>query len=230
MCEQADSPGFSTITPAQLLANKANAQLSTGPRTAEGLAKSSLNAVKTALTGRTVLLPTDDANEYSQFVAGFIKDLQPAGTAECELVQNIADAFWRLRRIRALEFAVYAHGHAQFKDEFNDYPEDVRPHMIALQTDMVYDKQLRNYHRQEARIDRQRNKDMAELRRLQQERSSGASIEEEPELDLSPEQIQEIFKNREAVLQSLRPENGFVLSNGENAIDSEPAQDEDLAA
>jgi hypothetical protein len=37
-----------------------NAQLSTGPRSAEGKAVS-MNAVKTGLTGRTVLLPSDDA-------------------------------------------------------------------------------------------------------------------------------------------------------------------------
>jgi len=34
-------------TPAQITANQANAQLSTGPTSAAGKAKSSLNAVKT---------------------------------------------------------------------------------------------------------------------------------------------------------------------------------------
>ena len=48
-------------TEAQVHANRANAQLSTGPSSASGKAKSSLNAVKTGLTGRTVLLPGDDA-------------------------------------------------------------------------------------------------------------------------------------------------------------------------
>src|SRR4051794_15884848 len=42
-----------TISPSQLAANRANSQLSTGPKSPEGKAKSSLNAVKTALTGRT---------------------------------------------------------------------------------------------------------------------------------------------------------------------------------
>jgi len=46
---------------AQIAANKNNAQQSTGPVSAAGKAKSSLNAVKTGLTGRTVLLPGDDA-------------------------------------------------------------------------------------------------------------------------------------------------------------------------
>jgi hypothetical protein len=52
----------SKISEAQLAANnRANAQLSTGPRTEAGKRIASLKAVKTALAGRTVLLPTDDA-------------------------------------------------------------------------------------------------------------------------------------------------------------------------
>lgn len=144
------------ITPAQLAANRANAQLSTGPRTTAGKAKSSQNAVKSGLTGRTVLLPSDDVDEYAAFVAAFQHDLAPVGQAECELVQSIADTHWRLRRIRALEFALYAHGHEQFEEAFADYPEEVRYNMILLQTDMTYEKQFRNYHLQEARLDRRR--------------------------------------------------------------------------
>ncbi len=66
------------ISDARLAANRANAQLSTGPNTAEGKAKSSLNAVKTGLTGRTVVLPTDDAQAYSQHVARHFARLAPA--------------------------------------------------------------------------------------------------------------------------------------------------------
>lgn len=47
-----------TVSERRLAANRANTQLSTGPRTPEGKAKSSLNAVKTGLAGRTVLLST----------------------------------------------------------------------------------------------------------------------------------------------------------------------------
>src|SRR6266567_4672177 len=56
------------ISASQLAANRANAQLSTGPKTAEGKTKASLNAVKTALTGRTVLLPTEHAAAYESHI------------------------------------------------------------------------------------------------------------------------------------------------------------------
>jgi hypothetical protein len=53
-------------TPSQIAANQANAQLSTGPRTEPGKAASSLNALKTGLTGRTILLPSDDVDAYTK--------------------------------------------------------------------------------------------------------------------------------------------------------------------
>ncbi len=158
------------ISPAQLAANRANAQLSTGPRTPAGLANSSKNAVTSALTGRTILLPTDDVEEYASFLGAFRSDLKPVGPSERELVQIIVDCYWRLRRIQSLEFALYAHGHEQFEDAFQNCPEEVRYTKILLQTNLTYEKQFRNYQIQEARLDRKRSKAMAELSALQTER------------------------------------------------------------
>src|SRR5436305_10503401 len=87
---------------AQLAANRGNSRLSTGPKTPEGKAKSSLNAVKSALTGRTVLLPTDDALAYQNHIRNYFEELQPVGFREWSLVQALADTTWRLDRIPAL--------------------------------------------------------------------------------------------------------------------------------
>ena len=78
-------------SPARIAANRRNALKSTGPTTLEGKAISSLNAVKTALTGRTVLLPSDDDAEYQRHILAYEKDLRPVG-------------------IPALEMAIFAHG------------------------------------------------------------------------------------------------------------------------
>ncbi|HZS54814.1 MAG TPA: hypothetical protein VFA65_10455, partial [Bryobacteraceae bacterium] len=110
--------------------------------------------------------------EYARFLAGFQNDFKPSGQVECELVQVIVDCFWRQRRIQALEFALYSHGHEQFEDTFNDLPEAHRYNRIVLQTHMTYEKQFRNFQIQEARLDRKRAKAMAELERLQAERKA----------------------------------------------------------
>ncbi|MBV9745513.1 MAG: hypothetical protein JO099_17270 [Acidobacteriia bacterium] len=51
---------MSDISPAQLAANRANAQLSTGPTSEAGRHRSSLNATKHGLSGRTVVLSGKD--------------------------------------------------------------------------------------------------------------------------------------------------------------------------
>ena len=177
--EPATAPDLSPISPAQLAANRANALLSTGPRTEAGLAKSSKNAIKSGLTGRTVLLPSDDAEEYASFLASLQADLKPVGQFECELVQIVVDCHWRLRRIQELEYALYAHGERQFADAFTDEPRDVRRSMIVLQTHLTYQKELRNLHLQEARIDRKRAKALTELNQLQSKRTTQHAPEEE---------------------------------------------------
>ena len=100
-------------TAAQVLANQNNAQLSTGPTTADGKTKSSKNALKTGLTGHTVLLPTDDAALYQKHLDSFIKQYAPQGDQETELVQSIADTAWRIARIPSLEAGIYAVGPPQ---------------------------------------------------------------------------------------------------------------------
>ncbi|HLH02064.1 MAG TPA: hypothetical protein VKX25_04785 [Bryobacteraceae bacterium] len=78
-------------TPAQIAANQANSQLSTGPKTPEGKAKVAHNGVKNALTGATILLPTDDAPVYEQRLKDAHARWQPAGHREQFLVQSIFD-------------------------------------------------------------------------------------------------------------------------------------------
>lgn len=167
---QAGSPNPApAVSEARLAANAANAQLSTGPRTSAGKAKSSVNAVKTALTGRTVLLPAEDVVAYQQHVRIFADQFQPVGPRESELVQAIADHDWRLNRIASLDMAIYAYGHEQFAEQFAD-----RGHLQSayaqMHTFLHYEKQLRNLQLQESRIRRHRDKDTSELNRLQQER------------------------------------------------------------
>lgn len=216
------------VTPAQLAANRANAQVSTGPRTPKGKARSSSNAVKSGLTSSTVLLPSEDAADYAAFISGYQHDFAPVGQAECELVQAIADADWRLRRVRALEFALYTQGHLQFEEAFDAYSKEVRYSMIQLQTHMTYEKQFRNYHLYETRIGRRREKDMAELRKLQGDRKSNQRADEDDFADLHA-----LFAppKRPAAQLAVQPpslaENGFEFSSSSETIYSEDSFDPD---
>ncbi len=161
-------------TDAQIAANKKNAQLSTGPTSETGKAKSSLNAVKTDLTGRTVLLPGDDAEAYEKHVASFFDRWQPAADNERNLVQSLADTEWRLLRIPALEMGIYAIGRLEFASEFANEDDAVRKHLIEAKAFLAYRKDLNNLSIQELRLRRQREKDTQTLQELKAQHRQGA--------------------------------------------------------
>ena len=157
-------------TQAQLAANRANAQLSTGPTSPEGKSKSSLNAVKTGLTGRTVLLPSDDAAAYQAHVDRILAQWQPADDTERALTQTLADTEWRLLRIPSLEAGIYALGRLEFKEKFAEESESVRASLIDAHTFLSYRKDLNNLSIQENRLLRLRENTTTALRNTQEER------------------------------------------------------------
>jgi hypothetical protein len=161
-------------TSAQISANQKNAQLSTGPTSETGKAKSSLNAVKTGLTGHTVLLPSDDAVLYEAHVSHFMKCHEPIGDDERNVVQSLADTEWRLLRIPSLEMGVYAIGGLEFAGLFANEDAAVRKHLIEAKVFLTYQRQLNNLSIQETRLRRQREKDAAALRELQDNRARQA--------------------------------------------------------
>lgn len=165
-----DRAASSALTPAQLAANRANAQLSTGPTSKIGKAKSALNAVKTGLTGRTVLLPGDDSARYEAHVFQFMHRYEPSGEDERNLVQSLADTEWRLLRIPSLEMSIYALGRLEFAEMFPQEDEGVRKQLIEAKVFLAYQRQLNNLSIQESRLRRQREKDAAALRDLQENR------------------------------------------------------------
>lgn len=160
------------LSEAQLAANRGNAQLSTGPTSDAGKTTSSLNAVKTGLTGRTVLLPADDAEAYRRHIAAYDAEYKPVGLRECELVQSLADTQWRLNRIPGLESAIYALGHIEPLSGTVDEPTLLSEAKIQreLTTHLKYEKSLRNLQLQEARLIRRYKSEISELRDLQKER------------------------------------------------------------
>ncbi len=158
-------------TAAQTAANRHNAQLSTGPRTQEGKSASSLNALKTGLTGRTVLLPNEDADRYSHLVSSLVAEYKPVGSEESQLVQSIADSTWRLHRIPSLKAGIYAVGRLELKDCFpQESDPEIRGHLVNAKIFLVYQRQLNNLCIQESRLRRQEEKDRKRLFELQENR------------------------------------------------------------
>ncbi len=90
-------------TKAQINANRNNAKKSTGPRTEEGKTRSAKNSLKHGLLARDTAMPGEDPADFDRQLSALEADIQPANSLEFELVRQIADAQWRMRRLTRLE-------------------------------------------------------------------------------------------------------------------------------
>jgi len=93
-------------TPSQIDANRRNALLSTGPRTAEGKSASSANALKHGLSAAFRVFPGESQQEFDSLAAAYTRDFAPASPHEEFLIRVMAESEWRLRRMRRLETAL----------------------------------------------------------------------------------------------------------------------------
>ena len=85
-------------TEAQILANRRNAQKSTGPRTHEGKAIISQNAFKHGLTADQDVIFSECQTDFEQFRDEMLTELGPASPMEFMLAERIVNLSWRLKR------------------------------------------------------------------------------------------------------------------------------------
>ncbi len=83
--------------------NRANAAHSTGPRTPEGKENSKRNSFKHGLYAKNLVIPGEDPAELDRLRARLRAEHQPGNETESILVNEIAENFWRLRRMREYE-------------------------------------------------------------------------------------------------------------------------------
>ena len=92
---------------AQVLANRLNAQKSTGPRTPEGKAVISQNAVRHGLLAREVVIKGEDPGEFEFYRDQMLGELAPAGSVESVLAERVVSLSWRLQRAERLQGAAF---------------------------------------------------------------------------------------------------------------------------
>jgi hypothetical protein len=88
--------------------SRRNAALSTGPRTPEGKTASSMNALKHGLTAETLVLPSENPENFLAFAEDLLAALVPVGALEEILAERVIMNAWRLRRALRAEVEVYA--------------------------------------------------------------------------------------------------------------------------
>ena len=93
-------------TEKQTRASRENAKKSTGPRTTDGKARASKNALKHGLMAQDAVIPGEDPAEFDRHLTKLEDTYLPRNYVEKELVRQIGDAMWRMQRLSRIESAV----------------------------------------------------------------------------------------------------------------------------
>ena len=104
-------------TERQIEANRANAQKSTGPKTAHGKARSRANAWKHGLTANTLVIRGEETENFDELRDALMNSYDPKSPWEFELVERLVGIFWRLRRVPAYEAAIIDARQAELEEE-----------------------------------------------------------------------------------------------------------------
>jgi hypothetical protein len=153
------------VSEKQLEANRRNAQNSTGPKSAEGKSNSSRNNLRHGLTGHISLLPTEDREAHDAFCNELSEGFHPETPVERQLAQSIAEDFWRLNRVPAMENNIFALGHTSERSE-------VRIALANARTFLTQANQFSLLTIYEQRINRNVQRNLKLLRELQAERKA----------------------------------------------------------
>ena len=78
-----------------------------GPNTPEGKATSARNSLKHGFNAAMTVLPGEDASAYDMVLRDLRLDHRPRTTIEDQCLQQMGHAYWKLRRVAALEKALW---------------------------------------------------------------------------------------------------------------------------
>jgi len=217
--------GLLMASVAQIQANRSNAQKSTGPRTAEGKAAASRNAIKHGLLAEQVVIHGEDPAQFELYRQGMLAELAPEGAVEEILAERAVSLAWRLRRAERLQSAVFA---TVYRENANDVvlwpkhglPIEPRPdedEVIlgqVVMTDFARAQVLDRLLVHERRIEGSLYRTMAELRKEREARKASPSpdtLTAAPE-PATPAELASFGANA----RSERPSNGMrqVSGNG----------------
>jgi hypothetical protein len=156
------------MSPAE--SNSQTPSKSTGNRTPEGKERSSLNALRHGLTGRIVVLPSEDLNIYRSFCKELMADLAPETPVERQYAQTFCDTQWRLNRARSLEDSMFALGHFEGATVPGiDHPE-FEAALTAAKVFRRDSKSFMNLTLYEQRLQRTQKEALRQLQELQAKR------------------------------------------------------------
>ncbi len=148
-----------------------NGAKSHGPKTEAGRKRSSQNALKHGLTSQTLVLPSEDPDEFNQLLTSYLDQFQPHGPAELHLVHEMVAAKWRLERLAIIETQLYVE-FIENAQEDSDDPLSPIESLTSAFTGLANFNSYPFLQRVEARLERTYSRALRNLIQLQRLRES----------------------------------------------------------
>lgn len=162
----------------QILANQRNAAKSTGPRTAAGKARSSLNALKTGAFARLLLLPDENEEEFGRLRSALHDEWRPVGPSEVSQVERLLALLWRQRRTYHAEAGLYG--------MYRQCPDGLGGIATALAKDGTETEAFSRLQRLDAAVERSIDLTLRRLQLLQKERGQREGLVVRPPASIPP--------------------------------------------
>ena len=104
-------------TDRQLAANRRNAQLSTGPTTPTGKSHSSMNALKSGIHAKSLLIKGESLEELESLKEEIYAEYQPATTKARLLADELIRCDWTLRRLAKAEAQLWDYDRTNYSTD-----------------------------------------------------------------------------------------------------------------
>jgi hypothetical protein len=106
----------------QIEANRRNAQKSTGPTSVTGKAASSMNALKTGIHAKSLVLPTEKLADLELLIDEYYHSHHPASPEARILLDDLIRCEWTLRRLGVAETQLFEYAHQEAFTAEDDFP------------------------------------------------------------------------------------------------------------
>src|SRR6185369_496940 len=157
-----------------------NGALAAGTKSPEGIRKSSMNALSHGITSKALVLTNESQASYDKLRLEYVNRFQPQDGVEMDLVDDMVNARWRLRRIAIMQTAAFDlqmdKDEAELKKGFQQIDEPTRL-VVAFGKLSNEGNTLQLLMRYETTYSRMYDRAMKALQQLQSKRSQAAESE-----------------------------------------------------
>jgi hypothetical protein len=167
-------------TERQIEANRLNAQKCTGPRSAEGKARSSMNALKTGIDANTRIIAGEDPAGLAVLIKEYHDRWLPTTPEQRLLVDTLVTNDWLLRRLNRVESQLWEH---------RSPPPDFAHPQVALAHALLFEGV--DFDRVQRRMNSAQRNFQSALRDLERLKAREAEHEPESEPEPAPQPIEQ---------------------------------------